>query len=224
MVRALAVTTFLSVGCAPLGEGSVPPLSEPSQTSNTARIVCDGSGSALVLTPRVEARPDGVHLVVDNQSKQEAIYVAQLPEGGSMSGDAPPGGSEHVEGWPPGKLQIGCDYEPSDPARATLTVGDGDGDYKTTELDCPSGGGVTGFLDPAVDSPGSTDDPVDLTRRRLSGRLEANDVVELAGYPEREREKVVRVVRDGRVTATVAYRQQSQGRWLEDSVSNCVGF
>lgn len=226
MVRLLAVAAFLPVGCASLDDRPAPPPSDLPRTSNTARIVCDGSG-ARVLTPRVEARPDGVHLVIDNRSREEADYVARFPEGGSTRGVAPAGESKHVEGLPPGEVRIGCYYEPSDlsePDRATLEVVDVDGDYKPTELDCPSGGGATGFLDPAVGSSGSTGNPVELTRRRLSERLEENDAVEIAGYPKSERGKIVRVVREGRVVATVAYRQQPGGNWLEDSVSECAEF
>jgi hypothetical protein len=62
-----------------------------------------------------------------------------------------------------------------------------------------------------------------MVRRGLSDRLREGGVVEVAGYPKSRERRIVRVVRDGRVVATVAFTAGSGG-WVEDSSSNCAGF
>ncbi len=51
------------------------------ETADTARIVCDGNGVS-VLTPRVESRPDGVDLAVDNRLKGNADLSVNHSGGG----------------------------------------------------------------------------------------------------------------------------------------------
>jgi hypothetical protein len=70
---------------------------------------------------------------------------------------------------------------------------------------------------------GKKGDLARIVRRGLSDRLREGDAVELAGYLESRDRRIVRVVRDGRVVATVAFTASSSG-WLEDSSSNCAGF
>ena len=62
------------------------PSGEPADAGipKTARIVCGPEGTR-VLTPRVEARPDGVHLVIDNRFDDEVGYAFEHPEGGGAT-------------------------------------------------------------------------------------------------------------------------------------------
>jgi hypothetical protein len=70
---------------------------------------------------------------------------------------------------------------------------------------------------------GKKGDLAEIVQRNLSDRLRRGDAVELAGYPMSWDRRIVRVVRDGRVVATVAFMAASGGR-LEHSSSNCAGF
>ena len=63
----------------------------------------------------------------------------------------------------------------------------------------------------------------EIVRRNLSDRLRQGDAVELVGYPMSRDRRLMRLVRDGRVVATVAFMVGSGVR-LEDSSSNCAGF
>ena len=63
----------------------------------------------------------------------------------------------------------------------------------------------------------------EIVRRNLSHRLRQGDAVELVGYPMSRDPRLMRLVRVGRVVATVAFSAGSGVR-LEDSSSNCAGF
>ena len=76
-----------------------------------ARLVCGRDGTRL-LAPRVKARPDGVHLVIDNRFGEEVGYSYEYPEGGGggdgaprararASGDTRPGRSGSAARSPP---------------------------------------------------------------------------------------------------------------------------
>ena len=190
-----------------------------------ARLVCGRDGSRL-LTPRVKARPDGVHLVIDNRFGAEVGYSFEYPEGGGGGDDAPKGESERVGGYPPGEVKIGCEKPPVDGVGtdyATLEVVDPEGAYKAVELECAGGMAVGGGPQYAPGVKGKKGELAEIVRRGLSDRLQEGDAVEVAGYPKSQDRRIVRVVRDGRVVATVAFTAASGG-WLEDSSSNCAGF
>jgi hypothetical protein len=63
----------------------------------------------------------------------------------------------------------------------------------------------------------------EIVRRNHSDRLRQGEAVELVGYPTSRDRRIMRLVRDGRVVATVAFIAGSGVR-LEDSSSNCAGF
>ena len=67
-----------------------------------------------MLTPRVKARPDGVHFAIDNRFEGEAGYSFEFPEGGGGGDAAPKGESEHVGTYPPRKVRLGCAEPPVD--------------------------------------------------------------------------------------------------------------
>jgi hypothetical protein len=160
-------------------------------------------------------------LVIDNRFGGEVGYSFEFPEGGGGGDGAPKGESEHVGDFPPGEVRLGCEEPPVDGVGTdykTLKVTDPGGFYKAVELECPGGRGVTGS------GGGRTgEDPVKLARRVLSERLRTYDVIEIAGYPRSGEKRTVRVVRDGRITATVEFIRESSG-WRESSFSNCAGF
>ncbi len=160
-------------------------------------------------------------MVIDNRFEREVGYSFEYPEGGGGGDGAPKGESEHVGDYPPGEIRLGCEEPPVDGIQIdykTLMVTDPGGFYKAAELECPGGQGVTGS-----DGGRTGEDPVKLARRVLSDRLRNYDVVEIAGYPRSREKRTVRVVRDGRIAATVEFIRESGG-WRESSVSNCAGF
>jgi hypothetical protein len=184
-----------------------------------------------VLTPKVEAQPEGVHFVIHNRTKADTSYSVKLPNGGGMGNNAPAGKSEHIEPLPPGTIQIGCDRplpngDLEEPDYSSLEVVDKSGVYKTVELECPGGEAVSssgGLLGPDSES-GQDGSPVEQTREFFSDQLEPSDTVELAGYPEIKRHRTVRVVRDGNVLAVVEYPWGSGGGWYQDEYSACTEF
>jgi hypothetical protein len=162
-----------------------------------------------------------VHFVIDNRFGGEVGYSFEFPEGGGGGDSAPKAESEQVGSYLPGEVRIGCEKPPVDGVQndyETLKVTDPGGFYKAVELECPGGRGVVGSGGVRVGEA-----PVKLARRILSDRLRNYDVVELAGYPGSREQRIVRVVRDGRITATVQFLRES-GRWRESSVSYCAGF
>ena len=236
----LCLLAVLAFGCGnqgPIASGettssstgrSVATVAESS--TSTARIVCTGK-ETRIKTPEVEARPDGVHFVIYNQTQTDTGYSVKLPNGGGMGGNAPTGKSTHIEPLPPGTLRIGCnrplqneDFE--EPDYASLEVVDKSDAYKPVELECPGGEAVSssGGLLSSDSEPGRDESPVEQTREFFSDQLEPGDTVELAGYPERRRHKTVRVVRDGGVLAVVEYPWDSGGGWYQDGYSACAEF
>jgi hypothetical protein len=165
-------------------------------------------------------------LVIDNRFGREVGYSFEFPEGGGGGDSAPKGESERVGNYPPGEVRLGCEEPPLDGVgtdQANLEVVDPAGFYKPVELECEGGMAVGGGPQYAQGVKGKKGDLVGIVRRGLSDRLRKGDAVELAGYPKSRERRIVRVVRDGRVVATVAFMAGSGG-WLEDSSSNCAGF
>ena len=75
----------------------------------------------------------------------------------------------------------------------------------------------------AAGAKGKKGDPVELTRRAFSDEIEDGDAVEPAGYPEGRGNRTVRIVRDGKVVATVEYFGAGGG-WLQDNYTACESF
>ena len=191
----------------------------------TARIVCGPEGTRAP-TPRVVARPDGVHFVIDNRFDAEVGYAFEEPEGGGGGDSAPKGESSRVLDLPPGEIRVGCEKRPVDGIGidyATLKVLKGDSGYKPIELECQGGMAYGGGAQYAPDAKGSKGDLVGQVRSQFSEEIREDDVVELAGYPELGDSRVVRVVRDGRVVATVHFLGEP-GDWLQDRYKACEGF
>lgn len=199
---------------------------EAKGTADTAQVVCDGDG-IHVLTPRVESRPDGVHLAIDNRLEGN-VDLSVDHAGGGMGWSVSSGESKRVANVPPGKVRVSC-YRRTwtkDILFAmevgTIEVLAGDSGYKSAKLDCPRGklaGGMKPFT--KAETRAHEGGPVDLLRRELSGSLREGDIVEIAGNVESRNEKTVRVVRDGEVVANADYMRVSNG-WLGGLTENCA--
>jgi hypothetical protein len=192
-----------------------PPSVQPV-AAEVAELTCDGSTTTL-LTPRVAAHPDGVHVRVTNTS---SLDLSLQVEG--VGGDnAPVGERESV--WPvaPGEVRLRC-LDPAVDAGSpggyvTVQVADPAGLYVSPELECTSVVGMTPEY--AEGWMGYQGDPVEAARVLLTGLFEG-DVVERAGYPESS-EPIVRVVREGAVVGRVHLRDDGQGGWLLDTLERC---
>jgi hypothetical protein len=96
-------TIVLLWGCGPGSSGGQPSAApgqkeaaEAERIPGNARLVCARAGTRL-LTPRVKARPDGVHFVIDNRFGGEAGYSFEFPEG-EGGGTAPRGARASTSG------------------------------------------------------------------------------------------------------------------------------
>ncbi len=196
-------------------------------TPDVARVVC-GSEGVRVLTPRVESRPDGMHLKIDNRIDGSADLSVSHP-GGGMGWSVPAGRSERVANVPPGKIQIDC-YGRSwgeDKLLAmevgTVEVLPGNAGYKSTKLDCPKEKSkkIEPYTNEEMEE--QEGDPVEIFRRSNADSLREGDVVEIAGNTRSRDERTVRVVRDGEVVATAHYLKLSTG-WIEATDESCAGF
>lgn len=196
------------------------PSSDGSEIPGVARVVCSASGTRIE-TPSVRTHPDGVHVVIDNRLGFDTGFSTRY-ETGAAGDNAPQGESEHVLRAPPGALEIGCytDRDAVESDLGTLQVVDPSGIYRSTELDCDSI--VEGVSDYAEGATGEHGDPVDLARTRFEQvtDVRADDVIEVAGYPEDDL-RTVRLVRDGRVIATISFSASGRGGWLEDTFARC---
>ena len=224
----LPLAVMLFSGCQGRFTSDQPiPSPDRNKVFDVARIVCDGDG-AHVLTPKVEAQPDGVHLVLDNRLSGNADYSISHP-GGGEGWNVPAGESERVANVPPETARIDC-YRRSwrgntgEADHGALKIVAGDSGYKSTKLDCPRakpGGRMQPYSEAEMRE--QKGDLVEIFRRGLSGSLREGDVVEIAGYPESRDERTMRVVRDGKVVATAHYIKLSTG-WLEATDENCAEF
>ena len=223
-VLALALAVALA-GC---GAGSAdPPPDAPSEPSGvelpaTAVIVC-GADGATVETPRVAASRDGVHLEIRNESGARRVVHVQAAD--SAQGEGFPQGV-HARVWalPPGAASVTCDDPargPGDEPGERLQIADPDGVWVSTELDCEDIWSAT--LDYLAGAPGIQGEPAEAVRAASEVKLDADDVVELAGYPDAEESPAVRVVRDGSVVSVASLMPAEDGGWLVSTVTRCAG-
>jgi hypothetical protein len=221
-----------------LGETTAFQAPEGTKATSTARIAClradqrasspppqstqalNGNSLARVLTPKVAAHPDGVHIQFDNRLGKGAVYVAN---NGAFGASIPEGKSNQEALLPPGTAKINC-YLSGDVGinYASFEVVEGDSGYKSLELECkpgavPQSGGIVASGADSKFELVSYRDPVEEAREHYKKGLKEGDVVEEAGYPT-DPDPTVRVIRNGKVIAT--YWSDPSGSW---SVTYCDG-
>lgn len=217
----LFLLSLLAAGCGVVEEkpgGSETAASLPA----VARIVCDGR-TTEVATPRVRARPDGVHITVRNETTQ--VEFSALDRFGAGPGDGvPPGTASFV--WPlhPGIGFVRCtryDEDPSEVPGVPLEIVDADGVWVSTDLSQKCRTASTFSADYVEGAGGERGTPVDVGRRHFArAGLEPGDVVEEAGYLADE-EVEVRLVRDGEVIAVAKLVDDGAGGWLVPELTRC---
>lgn len=185
-VIAVFVVSFL-VSCA---NEAAPPRSSEPVAPETFKITCDGE-TTEVLTPTVQARSDGVHVLLTNTSDRELLYQSPLSGEGVV-----PGTTAIRLPILPGPSRFRCllltkDVDPGvDGGWASFEVLAPAG-WVSPALDCPSGAysgvadfvpGARGVADPLVDA-------------REQFRLEG--VVAEAGYRTESERTFINVTPDG---------------------------
>jgi hypothetical protein len=184
---------------------------------DTLDVGCDGDDTTI-LTPTVQARPDGVHLRVDNTSGGPLGLV--WAGGGE---NAPRGESAHLLDIPPGPARVRCTDIDASGAGATgwgsFTVLEPPGWISAAELDCPTQSiGIVDYVAGAV----GVDDPLADAIRTAEEISTADDVdVMTVGYvTAHERSFVVR--EDGVPTMILEYVSDGHGGWLRSTTTSCT--
>jgi hypothetical protein len=219
-----------------LGETTAFQAPEGTRTSSTARVVCLRAEQGVppptkgtealedgvltrVLTPKVEAQPDGVHLQIDNRIGKAPGYVFSVAKATNLE-SYESGGSlfrkginNDVTDAPPGIAEIQCFTQPRrydyNEKYAYFEIVVGDSGYKSPELECRLGSEPMGAG--GADIGGYTgSNPVAKARADFSEQLKESDVVEEAGYPQVP-SPPVRVVRAGQVVARIDYSASGYG-------------
>jgi hypothetical protein len=176
-----------------------------------------------VVTPKVAAEPDGVHLVVRNETRTDRV-LSVVAEGAFGAGQSAPVGTTSVV-WPvpPGNATVSCSRlreDPSEPSRATFEIIDQRAVWVDTTLEC-EGEIASSTADYGLGARGLRGSPAEVVRKALADLVEPGDVVERAGYPG-SAETWVRVVRGGDVAVTVTLMNDDAGGWLVETVNRCA--
>jgi hypothetical protein len=179
-----------------------------------------GDEGTRVLTPVVEAQPDGLHLSVTNETAGEVHVTVERDASGGAGAEAPPGTSEHVLTVGPGDWVATCYVGAAEPNGKAFELVD-TGIWVSTDLtDCEFAEAAHG--DPPRRVATDRKDLADLVRPTLESfvALEPGSVIEPAGYPE-QAEAVFRARRDGRTVATMSFYPDDAGGWVEGEARSC---
>jgi hypothetical protein len=178
--------------------------------SNVVEVRCDGS-TTNVTTDTVQAKADGVHVIVHNTGTGQLLV--QWDGGGD---GAEPGDTPFVFPILPGDGKIRCQQLSEDPGSpegwAPFRVV-APPDWVNPSLDCP-GGSVMGTADYAPGAVGVQDPLAD-----ARGRAEGADVSE-AGY-RTEQNRTIVALQGGVVTQAYGYISDGHAGWLLSTTSAC---
>jgi hypothetical protein len=213
LALAALVGAFLA-GCGQDDDGR-----RPGAQADVLRVAC-GEFGTRVLTPVVQAQPDGLYLSVTNETDREAHMTVERSPGGSSGAAAPPGASVHVLAVGPGELLVTCYAGAEEPSGKSVELVD-TGIWVSTDLtDCEIAEATHG--DPPRRVATDRSDLADLARATLRSfvGLEPGSVIEPADYPERV-EAVYRARHDGRTIATMSFYPDGSGGWVEGEARSC---
>lgn len=205
------------------------PLESTGPTAS-ASIRCDPSGT-WAQVEAVRARPDGVHLSIENTAERSMSVYGQVDQDIRPLGPVEAGTSENVvTTMPPTAWRLLClagdAYPDQDAPWAELLVVDPDGVWVSDVLDCDVS--TASHPDYVEDfeggtPQGQTGEPESLAREGIAASgfpVLADDVLERAGYPESEPVHV-RLVRDGRIMAIGSYHADGEGGWIDRGAEYC---
>ena len=210
----VAVLTALAAGCGGAtgdnGSRSAPDL---------ARIACDEAGVG-VLTARVQARLDGLHVELANGTGGEAHVTLERSPSNAVGVGGSPGTSAHVLTIGPGTWTATCYGEGGSLRTAALEVVD-TGIWVSTELTgCETPQATHG--DPPQRIRAEEGELAELARLALDELvdLEPGFVLERAGYPE-QAEAVFRARSDDRTVVTMSFYPDGPGSWVVGEATEC---
>ncbi len=209
MGRTTMVLVFsLLVGC---GNAATPHASGPA-AADALHVTCDGS-TTEVLTPTVQAQPDGLHVRIENTSTGQVLMEW---DGGGDGAD--PGISNKVIPIPPGNARFRCQASTPDvdPGAlggwATLEVL-ATPNWRSLELDC-NGGIVSGNLDYAAGADGVPDPLADARRRAHTSDVRP------AGYMT-DQGRTFEALQGAAAVESFDYASDGHGGWLLTTTERC---
>jgi len=224
-VRAWVVGGVLALMCVACDPASPSPVEEGAQAASSPSptadlfdsigLTCDGRKTE-VDAGRVQAAPDGVHLVVENTADTELT----LEWTHSSSGEpVPSGSSELVLPIPPGRATVTCHagsggYDPSGTAAVAFQVAPADG-WIEPSTNCLGGLTSSTTID-YVDGATGVRNPVASMTRHAPPGAEVLPV----GY-RTETDMQVGMLLDGRLIEVAAYRPDGVGGWLVVRRTEC---
>jgi hypothetical protein len=211
-MRVLILLTVVA-GCA--DQPTSGPRTDEPAAPMVARVQCAENGSIDVVTPMVQAQPDGVHIDVEVPGGSNIGFIVQ-----DCCGFNAEDGS-FVVPIPPGPMPVACligDQDPGDDSLfRDISVVDHLGAYVPESLDCAGATGVgSGDVGPSAGS-----DPISAAQALLTGLHPGDDLVHV-GYVERRSEAVVVVRRDGEYIAGLEL-EPSDGGWGWIGFESCPG-
>ncbi len=207
--RGSAATTASTASNAPSAVASAGVPAGP--VSNVLTVTCTATGTDAD-AERAALQPDGLHVHIRNTSGTERAFDVE-----DIGGDNAPS-VEGLQVWPVpvGTARFSCGPEGSEPVAVEIV--DPAGYFVSDVLDCAAS---TSTVDYAARTEGPKGDVLIVARNQISG-LRPGDRVERAGFA-RSTEPRVRVVRDGKPIAVVAYTSDGGGGWLRGMTSVCDG-
>jgi hypothetical protein len=223
VVAATLVVSACGAGqeTSPVGstQGSEPEAPLP----DVARVVCRAGEAPTIVTPAVKPRSDGVHVRFVNETGKDLSFSIEDPSEGGMGSGAPQGTSTQVVDLHPGTVSIACydsyTQDGSEVAKTPLEIVDEDGLWVSTRLQCTSEFAFSQTVEYVAGARGKSD-PLAAAEEALESYMQEGDVVEPAGYPD-TRERIYRLLRAGKVLATVSLFRDGAGGWLSDTVDGC---
>ena len=209
--RVLLLLTLFA-GCA---DTSSAPRSDPPAPT-VARVQCDEEGITTILTPTVQAQPDGVHIDVEVPAGSNIGFIVHDCCGFNAE-DA-----NFVVPIPPGPMPVAClvgaEQDPGDDSLyRDIRVVDLLGAFVTGDHTCA---GATGVGSGDVGLPAGPN-PISAARALLTGLRPTDELVHI-GYVERASGAVVAVRRGDEFIATLQL-EPSDGGWGWIGFENCPG-
>jgi hypothetical protein len=200
--------------------------SDPWGAPTALSVTCTRDGIELLST-EVPAQPDGVHVVVDNSGGATHLLSdtkgpRPVPEDRTSRFDLfdphPDGYTRTVANWPPGPVEIACEFPGLDQRSATVRVTDPNALWISDALACEET--VPYNRETVIGNA----DIVKAVRENVRGVLPTDDIVR-AGYPQDPFPAAyMLVVRDGDPVAVLILPYHgSEGGWHPFVGEICVG-
>ena len=178
-------------------------------------LTCDGR-TTEVDAGRVQAAPDGVHLIVANTADTQLTLESMHSSSGEP---VPSGSSELVLPIPPGRVTLTCHagsggYDPSGTAAVAFHVAPADG-WIEPSTNCLGGLRSSTIIDYVDGATGVRNPVASMTRHAPTGAE-----VFPVGY-RTETSMHVGMLVDGRLIEVADYRPDGSGGWLVTQRTQC---